>query len=101
MTLLEIPACGIVERKSLEWKISKIFTNLVRHRDFADRDTDGVHRSSLCSKLRREFESEGARFSDSQWLDIHEGSNPDFNIALEQQPLYVRAQGDSGELLLN
>ena len=40
--------------------------------------------SSFCSKLRRAFQSEGARtFPDSQWLDcIHKGSNkPDFNNA--------------------
>ena len=43
-----------------------------------NRDIDGAVRwSSLCSKLRRDFEKEGARtFSDSQWLGyIHRGSN--------------------------
>ena len=78
-------AYDIVERKSLEWKILKMVSVFVRHRDLADRETDGaVHWRSLCSKLRREFESEGARtFSDSQWLDyIRRGSNkPDLNIA--------------------
>ena len=36
------PAYGDVKRKSLEWKIWKFGTNLVRHRDFADRETDGA-----------------------------------------------------------
>ena len=70
--LNNIPAWKDVERKSLEWKISTLVTHLVRHRDLADRETDGaVHWSSLCLKLRRAFQSEGAQtFSDSQWLDV-------------------------------
>ena len=44
---LTILPWDIVERKSLERKISKMITSLVRHRDLADRETDGaVHRSS-------------------------------------------------------
>ena len=47
-------------------------TNLVRHRDLTDRETDGaVHWNSMCSKLRRAFQSDGAQtFSDSRWLDV-------------------------------
>ena len=88
---------------SKKWTISKRRTNLVRHRDLADRKIDqAVRRSSLCSKLRRKFQSEGARiFSDSQWLGyIHRGSNkPRFPYCVNSNNnhLYVRAiQGHSG-----
>ena len=103
----DIPVCGIIERNPLEWKITKRITNLVRHRDIDHREIDGaVHWSSLCPKLRREFESEGARTSsDSQLLGcIHRGSNkPRFKkrVNSNNSLLYVRAlQGHSaGELL--
>ena len=52
-------------------------TNLVRHRDFADRETDGaVHRKSMGPKLRQAFQNEGGHtFSDTGWLDyISKGS---------------------------
>ena len=100
-------ACDIVERKSLEWKISKRLTALVRHRDLVDREIDGaVHWSSLCSKLRRDFESDGAwTFSDSQWLDCrHRGSSrPRFQCCTNSNNnlLHVRAiQGHSGAVLI-
>ena len=86
--LNNIPAWKDVERKSLEWTISTLVTHLERHRDLADRENDrAVHWSSLCLKLRRAFQSEGAQtFSDSQWLDVL---------------LYVRAiQGHSGGELI-
>ena len=85
------------------WTISKRRTNLVRHRDLADRKNDqAVCWSSLCSKLRREFQSEGVRiFSDSQWLGyIHRGSNKPrfpYYVNSDSNHLYVRAiQGHSG-----
>ena len=74
----DILARGGVERKTLEWKISKTVTNLARHLDIADRQTDGaVHWNSMCSKLRLEFESEGVQnLPDSQWIgEISRGSN--------------------------
>ena len=91
----DIPAYGVVERNSLEWKISKMVTNWVRHCDLANREIDGAfHLSSLCSNLRRGFESEseGTRtFSDSQWLGyIRGGSNkPRFQCCTNsnKQPL--------------
>ena len=65
-------------------------TNLERHRDLADRETDGVvHWNSSCPKLRHAFQSEGAEtLSDSQCIDdisTKEESRPDFNIAKNTQ----------------
>ena len=38
----DIPAYGDVKRKTLEWNISKMVTNLVRHGDLTDRETVGA-----------------------------------------------------------
>ena len=80
----DILACNNVEWYSLAWIISKRLTVLVRYREL-DRVTIGaVHWSFLFRKLRRDFESGGARtFSDSQGWVIHtkEATNPDFSIA--------------------
>ena len=77
---------------SKEWTISKMVPNLLRHRDFADRKIDGaVHWSSLCSKLRCELESEGARtFSD--WIrSTEEATKLGFNAALTRTTSYMFA----------
>ena len=69
----DIPAYGDVKREdSGVWKISKLVTNLVRHRDLTDRETVGaVHWKSMCPKLWRAFQSDSAQtFSDSRWLDV-------------------------------
>ena len=83
----DISACDAVERNSLDWKISKRLTVLVRHQDIDNRDIDGaIHWSSLYPRLRRDFEREGGRtFSDSQWLGyIHRGSNkPRFQCCVQ------------------
>ena len=54
------------------WNISKMVTNLVRHLDLTDRESDGaVHWKSMCPKRRRAFQSDSAQtFSDSRWLDV-------------------------------
>ena len=39
---IQIDKRGDVARKSLEWKISKLVANLVRHCDLADGETDGA-----------------------------------------------------------
>ena len=54
------------------WNISKMVTNLVRHRDLTDRETDGaVHWKSMFPKLRRAFPNDGAQtLSDSRWMDV-------------------------------
>ena len=89
-------ACVNVERNSLDWKISKRLTD--------NREIDGaIHWSSLCPKLRLNFEREGARtFSDSQWLGhIYRGNNkPRFQYCVDSNNnlLYVRAiQGQFGK----
>ena len=47
------------------WRISKMVTNLVRHFNLANRETDGaVHRKSMCPQIPRAFEKEdGHTFS--------------------------------------
>ena len=73
---------GVDSINNPDQKIFVLVLNLVRHRDLADRETDGaVLWNSMFPKLRR---NEGAQtFSDSQWLDhVDKGSKKlDFNVA--------------------
>ena len=88
----------------MAWTISKLVTNSARHRDLADRETDGaVHWNSLCPKLRRAFQSEGAQtFSDSVGFDhVCKGSNKNPVSILPELPRrsivssrYSRAGGE-------
>ena len=76
---------GMIFLPTVMWKGILLSGNLEKNNKILydistllNRDIDGAVRwSSLCSKLRREFEKEGARtFTDSQWLGyIHRGSN--------------------------
>ena len=92
----DIPAFDHVERQPIAWKISKMLTVFVRHREL-HREIDGaVHWSSSFPKLRRDFELEGGRiFSDSQWLGrMLTGSNKSrfqFCEDSNNNLLYVRA----------
>ena len=83
-------------------------TNLVRHLDLTDRESDGaVHWKSMCPKRRRAFPNDGAQsFSDSDWLDdIYTGSNRTrFQYCKNSNDvlLYLRAQSRAhtgGELI--
>ena len=69
-----------------------VLKNLVRHRDLADRETDGaVHWKSLGPKLRQAFQKKnGSSFSDSDWLDdIHKGSKKKVNFSSARTPTTV------------
>ena len=99
----DILAYEDVARKSLEWIISELDTNLVGHR-FADREADGaVHWSSLCPKLRREFKKK-ADIPSLILIGLSVSGKGaiifDFSIQ-EQRPLVIRViQGHTGEELV-
>ena len=69
----DIPAYGTVERKSLEWKISNLVTNLVRHRAFTNQKLIKQYIRVPCAQCYdMRFKSEGAQtYSDSQWLGLY------------------------------
>ena len=103
-----IPGCPKCKRDSLEIRISKCVTEMVRHHDQDERETDGARHwdgvlSVLKGKFRNQMEKE---FTDEDWLHCLylRSIKTRFEICEDEngEIRYIRAiQGHSGGMIIS
>ena len=102
-----ITGCPKCKKDSLETRISKCVTNMVRHHDQDERETDGArHWDGVLSVLKGKFRNQmDKEFTDEDWLHcLYLGSiKTRFEFCKENEELwYIRAiQGHSGGVIIS
>ena len=84
-----IPGCPKCKRDSFETRISKCVTNMVRHHDQDERETDGaMHWFDILSVLKLRFKNQlETEFTDEDWLSLKY-----VKMKMENSDVFVRSK---------